>query len=185
MAIKMSIIAALICVVLGVTNNRGIAQVTHQRPALPQIPFNLHCQRILTDELACAPLTPPSKSSLLDQSLKYSPEAAGAAVTLYMANNVATKSAIDKWLQKFGFSKSLVAKLGPKIFSYSKSMPVKSLLGIAVVATGIAAIYEKTHSDDKSESDNNSALREFSISNNDNVLLKEIVHSNASDKTTP
>jgi len=180
MVIKTSIIATLMCLVLGATSNPGVAQINATHPALraaPQVPSDLHCKQISTDELVCKPL--PPKSSFLEKSLKHSPEAANATFAVYVANNVTTKSGMTKWVEKIVGSRSLAVKLGPKIFSYSRSVPVRSVLGFVVVGTTVAAIYEFIHGDDvKSESDDFSGLSTFSVSANGQ--LREVVHSKIS-----
>jgi hypothetical protein len=95
-------------------------------------------QRLLCKQVP-APV-PPNSSALLGN---IAPDAAfGTALSLHMANNLATEESTAKLLQGLTGSEAFGAKAAPEILRLSRSAPARYGLWIAVLGTGAIAVYE-------------------------------------------
>ena len=149
----------------------------------------LICRTSGTDQLRCRGLSlAPSPNTLTVGSLlnTVNPnKAAGTAFSLYFGNNLATEKTTATFLKGVTGSEALGAKLAPTIMRLSKSAGARFGLGVAMVGTGVYAVYKYLAGAEKVDTPASKSLDALTEDKTFRYQLLGIVHENGRFQTLP
>ncbi len=112
-------------------------------------------------------------------------KAAGTAFSLYFGNNLATEKTTATFLKGVTGSEALGAKLAPTIMRLSKSAGARFGLGVAMVGTGVYAVYKYLAGAEKVDTPASKSLDALTEDKTFRYQLLGIVHENGRFQNSP